>query len=415
MESIRLDKVIVEGKKVTYLFTPSLGLEKYFRKDNKMFIEYDIELNDIPKSILTIPFVSIILPIIWSTNSILWIEEIDRTFYDSIKKLKNAYQELYPHFKFRGTVVSAKVIENSYEVERESIQLFSGGLDANATYVRIAETNPILVNIYGWFEKYGDISNVFEQDKKDIGEFAKQNRLNSNFIASNFATFINTSKFDDDFKQKIGRQLWYGFQHSMAFISISIPLAYKYKVRNIYIASSNTLGYRIACASDPTTDIEFKYASVGGTIHDGFELTRQDKIKIVTDYYQNKDNHFLLRVCSFNDENCCRCEKCFRTILGLVAEGVELSRFGFKIDKNLKTHFEDLMREKIHFMGLEKEKEIYWEDIKNRMIQNQEDIKETEFVEWFLTYDFIGERRKAVFKYRVKNILPILKRKVFGK
>lgn len=411
MESIKLNNIVVEGKKVSYLFKSTLGLQRYF-KTNRMFIEYDVDVDEIPKSILSIPFISLMLPIIWSTDSILWIEEVDRTFYDSIKDLKNAYQEMYPHFDLKGTVVPAKTVYNSYEVEREAIQLFSGGLDSNTTYVRIRDKKPVLVNIYGWFEENICKNNVFEQDKIDIDRFAIENELIPSFVASNFATFINTNEFDKKYKKKIGRTLWFGFQHAMAFISISIPLAYKYKARNIYIASSNTLGYRTACASDPTTDIQFRYSTVGRTIHDGFELNRQDKIKIVTDYYKNREAYFILRVCSFNEVNCCTCEKCFRTILGLVAEGIELEPFGFKIETNLKSHFENLMKEKIHLLGLEKEKEIYWNDIRNRMIENKDNIIEKKFVEWFLRYDFIEERKKSIIRYRIMNFIPILKRKV---
>ena len=413
MESIKLDRIKVNNNRVEYFFTPSSKLQKYFKSNNHMFIEYDTCIDDIPKSILAIPFISLMLPIIWSTDSILWIEEVDRTFYDSIFNIKNAYQEMYPHFKLKGTVVPAKTIYNTYNIEREAIQLFSGGMDANCTFIRIKDKNPILVNIYGWFEDYISKNNVFEKDKEDISLFAKANNVESNFVASNFSTFISNN-FDKEFKRKIGRTLWFGFQHAMAFISIAIPLAYKYKVKNIYIASSNTLGYRTACASDPTTDIQFRYSNVGGTIHDGFELNRQDKTKIIVDYQKLIKNTYPLRVCSFNDRNCCECEKCFRTILGLVAEGSDLEDFDLYIEKDLKSHFKDIMDKKIHLLGLEKESEIYWDDIKYRMNENIDNIKEKEFVDWFLNYDFLGERKKAILKYRVKNFGPILKRKIIG-
>ena len=73
MESIRLEKIEIDKTMVKYFFHTSEKLKKYFKEDKYMFINYDENVEDIPKSILTIPFVSLILPIIWSTNSILWI------------------------------------------------------------------------------------------------------------------------------------------------------------------------------------------------------------------------------------------------------------------------------------------------------------------------------------------------------
>ena len=43
------------------------------------------------------------------------------------------------------------------------------------------------------------------------------------------------------------------------------------------------------------------------------------------------------------DHNCCECEKCFRTVLGLVAEAAEVRDYGFHIQKTLKEHWADVM------------------------------------------------------------------------
>ncbi|MEG1410484.1 MAG: hypothetical protein RR942_13470 [Romboutsia sp.] len=412
MESIKLDNIIVNENRVDYIFSTSKGLEKYFNKPNNLFINYDVDISEIPKSILAIPFISIVLPIIWSTNSILWIEEVDRTYYDSIHNIKRAYQEMYPHFPLRGTVVPAKTIYNAYTVEREVIQLFTGGIDSSCTFIRNKDKNPILVNIYGWFDDKVKDNKVFDGDKKDIRLFSENQGNQCNFVGSNFCTFIKNNIFNKDFQKKIGETLWFGFQHSMAFISITIPLAYMYKCRNIFIASSNTLGYRKCNASDPTTDIEFKFATVGGVVHDGFELTRQDKSSVISRYQEESKEDYFLRVCSFNDENCCECEKCFRTILGLVAEGSDIERFGFNISTDLKSHFKRVMEQKIHLMGLEMENDIYWDEIKNRMMEEKYRLEYKEFVEWFMNYDFIEERKRGVRKYRLENFIPLVKKKI---
>ena len=176
MESIKLEKIEKSKNKVIYNFIASKNIKKYFNEE-KFFVEYDTDVESIPDSILSIPFVSIMLPIIWCTNSILWIYDIDRTFYEAIYRIKNAYQEMYPHFKLKGTVVPVKTIKNYYEYENEAIQLFSGGIDAHTTYIRIKNKNPILVNVYGWNKHLDESSIVFEKDMLDIKEFSIRNNL----------------------------------------------------------------------------------------------------------------------------------------------------------------------------------------------------------------------------------------------
>lgn len=412
---LKLNNIKINGNRVDYYFTVSQNLEKFFDSRFHMFIDYDENIENIPISILAIPFVSNIMPLMWITDSILWIEEIDRTYYDSLLRVKNAYQNMYDNYRLKGSIISAKTINNQYKIKRSALELFSGGLDAIATNIRIIDKNPLLVNIYGWDTDSKDDDRVFQSDKINIKKFSLKNNLDAKFIKSNFATFINSKVIDKKYKKKLNDSWWHGFQHGMSFIGHAIPLAYKYNIENIFIASSFSLGgERHTCSSDPAVDIEIKYAS-GGVIHDGCELTRQDKIRLVVEKQKQINSDYPIRVCSFNDKNCCKCEKCFRTILGLIAEGVDkstLEKFGFYIDDDLTVFFNKLMDEKIHLFGVEREQEIHWPSIKRRMIDNKENITETKFVDWFLNYNFIDTRKKAILKYRVENCIFILKRKM---
>lgn len=413
MENVMLDKLVVDKNRVDYYFTPSKGLEKYFRY-NHLFVEYDVDISDIPKSILVVPFVANIMPLIWLTDSILWLRDIDRTFYDAIPRIKYAYQEMYPNYKFKGTIVPAKTTENSYVAEREAIQLFSGGIDANTTFIRIKEKNPILVNIQGLYNTEITEDKVYNSDKQNITSFAEKYSLQSNFVRSNFIKFLDSGMIDRKYSKRLGDSWWHGLQHSMAFISITIPLAVKFKAKNIYIASSLHLGYRLSCASDPTTDIQFRYATIGGTVHDGFELTRQNKVKLILDFQKQNDVDYPVRVCSFNDKNCCICTKCFRTIVAIIAEGGDLSRLSFNIEGGLDEYVERFKKENIRYIPVESEYEEFWKETQQRMIENEDKINEKGFVSWFLNYDFIKEHKRALFRYRATNFLPILKRKILN-
>lgn len=413
-ESIKLNKIEVKNNLVKYYFNVSDGLKDYFT-NNYLFIEYsdDICLEKIPNSILVIPFISSILPLIWVTDSVMWVNEVDKTFYRSLSRIKNAYQDIYDYFPLKGSLIPAQIIDNDFQVNRETLVLFSGGLDAHTTYLRNQTLNPLLFNVQGWYKENTDEkNNVADIDIKDITRFSSNEKCDFRYAKSNFATILNSRKFDSKFKKKTGDSLWHGFQHSMAFISIAIPVCYYYGVRTIYIASSFTIGDYGRCASYPTTDSEFEFADLGRVIHDGFELSRQDKVKIVVEHQKKMNSDYQIKVCTFNEENCTMCEKCVRTMLGIIAENGDITKFGFNVEGNLLNHFKSLFENNIVFFDVQGESKKHWGYIKNRMIENYDNISEKELVDWFLNVDLVKIRKKEVFKYRIRNFPKLLLKKI---
>ena len=414
MRELQLLAINTDRNRIDYRYRASEEISGYFR-ESSMFIEYTSFVESVPKSLLAIPFVANVLPVIWMTDSILWIEEIDRTFYECLLRLKSAFQDLYPNVKLGGRVVAAKLIENTYSPTREALLLFSGGIDAHVSYLRLREEKPLLLNIQGWFKSITDENqaHVAEADKNDIQGFAKREGVEFEFVKSNFAVFINAALFDSKFRKKLGDSLWHGFQHAMNFITISMPIAYLRGIHSIYIASSFSLGHVGQCASYPTTDNEYKFAQNGRCVHDAFELSRQDKVHYLVEYQKKSQKSYPVRVCSFNLTNCCECDKCFRSILEIVAENGDIHDFGFNIQGSLKDYFEDLMDRKIIQFGIEGESRKHWPDTIARMKQNYNILEQKEFVDWFLQYDFVKKRRIALRNYYRKNFFSILKRKIF--
>lgn len=411
MDGILLKELKVKGNYVEYRFDARGEIKEYLSTDT-FFIEYNQDMASVPKSILTIPFVSSLIPLMWLTNTVMWVEELDRTFYDCIFKVQAAYQRLYYHYELKGNLVPAKLVENTFEPKRESLLLFSGGIDANTTYVRIREQNPLLFNIQGWYKKLSDFDKAAEADIRDIAKFAQKEKMDFTYAKSNFAVLLNNAVFAKNIQKKLGDSWWHGFQHSMAFISIAIPLAYSNNIEKIYIASSVPMGEYVKCASYVTTDSEFRYANVGKCVHDGSELTRQDKVHTLVGYAEQREEDYPIRVCSFNDHNCCACDKCLRSILGITAEGGDIKKYGFYIDGSVKDHFESIMEDRAQTFNIRGESSLHWPAIKKRMTENYEKIADKEFVDWFLSYDFESARKKALRNYYRKNFFKIIKRKM---
>lgn len=115
--------------------------------------------------------------------------------------------------------------------------------------------------------------------------------------ASTFRTFLH----EDVLTRKVaesGDGWWHGFQHGMGILGHAAPLAWVLGKNIVYIASSNTAETRagVTCASDPTIDNYVRYCGVR-VHHDGFEFSRQDKVRNIVQYSQSSQIPISLRVC----------------------------------------------------------------------------------------------------------------------
>lgn len=380
---------------------------KHLFNDTTFFAEFTFDIDDIPDSVLVVPVLTNLLPFSWITDTAIWVNEIDEDFYCCIQQLKTAFRELHPERDVRGTVIAAQRINNTRIEASRTLQLFTGGIDATATLIRIINKNPILFNTNGWYKHQSSEPNpVFDADYKAISMIAQSHKLRSQFVKSNFGTFISAEKF----KKRTGISWWFTCQHSLAFLGCAMVAAYKYGVSQVYIASSYTFGQYVVCISDPRIDNCVSCASIK-TIHDGYELSRQDKVALIANY-SNKNNIDLnLRVCSFNTHNCCSCEKCFRSMLALVAEGVaDLSKFGF--------YFEDTLLNKLKTfidtmaMELDHNHIVFWKDIINLMKTNYDKVKYKDVVDYLLEVDLEKARKCSIMNHYRKDFFSILKRKL---
>lgn len=414
--NIILKDLSVEHGLVQCTIKVSEEIRHYFTTD-KFFIEYEEDMSEVPESILACPFVASLLAFAWVTNSVIWVDEIDSTFYEALFRVRESYQDIYYNFPLKGRVVPSKFIENRLRDNTsisKSLILFSGGADCHASLIRNLNKRPVLCNIQGWYKSVDGHDDVAEADRRDILNFSKEFELPFSYVRSNFAQIIDSGRFDAKYKKTLGDSLWHGFLHSMAFISIAIPLAYKKGINEIIIASSLTTGLNFLCASNSTTDSEIRYSGEGKILHDGFELHRQNKIHIITDFQRKLNRPYFMRVCSFHDENCCHCEKCFRTVLGIVAENSDPEDFGFHINKSLKEHWQEAMNEHIALMSFTSERALHWPHIIKIMKANytQMSTDKKEFVDWFINFDFEAHKKRALMEYYRKNFFNILRRKL---
>lgn len=380
MEHIVLSKVEKQGNQLRYIFQVSEGLNRFF-SGKPFIIEYPFSVDDIPDSVVAIPFVSSVLPLIWLIGGTLEVESLDQTFYLCLPKLKHGYERMYPELDFPGTILVKKVEANQIEVKKEkSAVFFSGGLDSVFTLIEHLDENPDLLCIWGSDIAY-DNDNGWKSVHDAVKGYANQFHLTDVPIHSAFRTFDLEWEIDAAYQESLGVNWWYGFKHGIALLGHAAPYAYLHNVGKIYIASSNSPAEgKVQCASDPSLDNNVQFCNCQ-VIHDGFEFDRQGKIHGVVQYVCKTGVKLPLHVCweSQSGSNCCECEKCYRTMMGLIVEGMDPVLFGFN---NCWDNIGKMRRVLVGEKKISKHLVYEWSQIQKKMLENRDQLKHS----WYWKY-----------------------------
>jgi len=385
---ISIDNVVIEKKNtVIFNYYFSSNLKTFFRPKNSFSIKYDFDITKIPASILVIPFVTNVLPVAWLLNATLKIPELDEEFYEHIKDIKNGYETVYPKLKFAGGIKVQRIINNSYTPTAKVAQSFSGGVDSFSTLINHLAEQPELVTLIGsdiYFDDKEGIKNITRNTK----ETAKQFGLKHHIVHSGFHSFLNEDSLTGLIFPIINDGWWHAIQHGVGLIGHIAPIAYIEKIKTFYFPSTLTskeFNSKVSCASYPIIDNGVHVAGMR-TIHDGFELMRQQKVKNICDFCDSHKTSIPLRVCwqSRGGENCCKCEKCFRTMMAIIAERHDPNEFNFCYDKSLSDDIKETLRQQVLQISSSILRAI-WSPIKQRAVANKDYIDSNYHeLEWFL-------------------------------
>lgn len=384
MKGFKLNSIHFEdsGKKISYDYSIDKPFSKYFNLDNAYYSKYDIDVSQTPKSIAIIPLLSNIMPISWFVGFDVYIEELDETFYNSLKELRSQFEKHHPEITHKGKLIFKKLVNNTL-TGTNALLLFSGGLDSFESLTRNYEKQPYLISIHG--------ADVEISDTKRWNQFKKLNE-EENIIDNSKLSYIE-SNLRDFYTYKVDLLInstsWWGeIQHGMALLGVLAPMSYKLKANEIFIASSNTNEIDFGWGSRPEIDENMVWANVK-IVHDGYHLRRTGKIENVIDFSKKHNENLYLRVCYSelrNGANCNTCPKCLRTMLGIILAGDDPSKYGLQIPNNFYQRILSIFSKKtIMSKGLEYEWRCLQEKAKNTkhvfVIQDKE--KEAAFLDKF--------------------------------
>jgi hypothetical protein len=135
-----------------------------------------------------------------------------------------------------------------------------------------------------------------------------------------FVPVVTNLRSLDDYEFRVD---WMWHAHGAVFAAIAH--AFTGAFRRVLLASSYDAEHLTPWGSHPLTDHHFSSTALE-LVHDGEELTRLDKLRILTGWPKGLDSldvcYFWRQRASGEAPNCGRCEKCLRTLAGLIAVGV---------------------------------------------------------------------------------------------
>lgn len=368
MNTIKLLKIEKEDKKVRYLFITEGEIGKSIRDECDFFVEYGFNIQNVPDSILVIPFLGNIMPIAWIYDAVVEILEVDRDFLESLEEVKRSYAFMYPKLKFEGKLHVKNIVSNNCNKLERKLLFFSGGVDATCSLIDLLHSEPILCTLWG-SDIYLKDTDGWKVVKNAVLDTAKEFDLDAAFVKTSFRDILNYEVLNRKFAKPNNENWWHGFQHGIAILTHAAPIAFVYGIGEINIAATasakSTEDY--ICASTPIIDNNVKFFGCR-CVHQGFENSRNDKVRKICSYSKKNGKKINLRVCweTRTGHNCCLCEKCARTYMAIFAEGYDPNEFGFELTNDILQKVVD--RINTHELNLPV---IFWEDTIRKCSVNQ--------------------------------------------
>jgi hypothetical protein len=320
------------GRRINYLYTFSDDIKKYFSRQ-RLYVEYPgVDVSRVPDSIKAIPFVANMLPIAWFAGFDISVKVLDETFFHSTERLKSIFADLYPaHIKAGAKIVCEDLRKNEVTGEGSAV-LFSGGIDAFATFLRHENERPTLVTVRG-----ADMP-ITDHYQWRLLQRAIQNAA---LLRNAEKTTVNTNMrrfYSHRVNLMIDNLDWWGrVQHGMAMLSLLAPLCASHSFRKIYIASSSTEERKFKWGSSPEIDRNMRWGNVE-VEHDAYEIDRFNKVRLLVDTVRSRSLPLQVKVCYQPGQvrlNCSKCDKCTRSILLFICAGADPNLFGFKTNEQV--------------------------------------------------------------------------------
>ncbi|MDG6223250.1 MAG: hypothetical protein QCH99_08320 [Candidatus Bathyarchaeota archaeon] len=390
---------VVNGKNLMFKLECSKDVSRFF-PCKKLILEYPVDISCLDLSIQTVPALASVIGVAWIIGADVYVKSVDKNFRESLEKIRLVMKRWYPNLNFSSEIFG-ELKNNSYSGSNFGL-LYSAGLDSTTSYIKHRKKGLVLISVSG---EGGSIDSQFK-DKQFITPLSSQEERIFT-IRTNIENVVDEQLI----YEKFGLNWWMNLSHGLVLTGHCAPLTVVKDVGVLYLASSFTRDFNFPWGSHPSIDNNICWGNTR-VVHDGFDTTRQEKVlNILKAYGEEFGEYPTLKVCSkFSrlGSNCCKCEKCSRTIIGLLAAGIDPKKCGFNIDAQNVGYIKKSLERGVFFSkkGLIERpvkmiNRIYpifeWEDIQQNLPSEfkEDEYGSESFFEWFKSFD-VKERANKI-------------------
>ena len=406
-----------------------------FFDERTLFVEYDTDVSGVPEGIAVIPLLAQVCPVAWAVGADVRAPVVDSRYLDSLETVGGVLAEMYPFVDGGKVIVEEAATDAAGDLDAsaglgaddgEAGMLFTGGVDSLATYVRHRGEDPTLINVRGWM--VGADDDRWAHIEPRIEAYGDRFDADVEFVRSNMLDVLGTTMLAAHFSDRHDGGWYSAVGGGLGMLGLCAPLAAATGMDRLYIAASHWAGFPVpdslahwdgpAMPWGSHPDIDGNVAWSGtDVVHDGFELTRQERVEVIADYVAESHPDLPVRACesSPTGDNCNDCEKCFRTALGLAFAGLDPTDHGFALDAN------DFARARRHLAtgawlpGVEES--VYWEEF-GRLAAERDSLPiedDAATLRWLRDTDFGGVAGKPVSDRIVRTVARTLPYPVYSR
>lgn len=348
-KTIELRKIWVEGTTIKYEIYDNTGMQLLQTDRVEAFINFynTEEFNFVPEnlsqSVLAIPITLYLLPITYFYNVELILPCMDKTLYENLSEIYNAYSKIYGPFKdeWRGKVSPVKIEQNNaLQSKYKNVVFFSGGVDACSAGINNPGEKTVLVSvpsIEALAKNEGDLRN---EKFNLIKEFSQITNSKWILISNNFNECIfNDNKIQKNLSEKLSSAAfrfdgWFGVKYLGNMCSVA-PFAYAIGIREFIMGSTfeqeEENCYINYDGANPVLSDSMKFVNMYFAEQDELYTRRSQKVKNIVSWCKKWGKKVKLWTC-FDDKSyqCGLCPKCIRTQLNILCAGENPKDWGFE-------------------------------------------------------------------------------------
>jgi hypothetical protein len=367
-------------------------LKKYFLGD-EFFVRYppSLEMGRIPLSILAIPLASVVAPIAWAVGVDFHISELDANYLKSLEKIKAVFRDFHYPLLFTGDIRVSHEVTNKFGGKRTGV-IFSGGVDSLASCSKHRQEKPDLISVRGVPDIPLSEREFWSAIHRNILALARQEGLKFFSVETDMITGINREILKDEFGLN-----WYSSMiSSLTLTGLCAPITASRGIGTVFHASTHTKEHESVTVNHELIDHNVCWGDVR-IVHDGYNESRQQKLS----YLCREENRIYLsrlRVCNDSSHagsvNCGRCEKCLRTIAGLLLEGVDPATCNLNVDEGTLSYARECFEK--GKISVSSNIQFMWTDIQKHIPEEiaADMYGSREFFKWLRTYDLSSHRNR---------------------